>query len=261
MLIGLRSLPLENTAHSDWWQSFFHGLPVDFWLAAVTDQHTRPEVDFLEQSLRLSPGATILDVPCGAGRHAIELAARGYRLTGVDLSDSFLAIAKERSEVRGAHVDWRQRDMRDLPWPSEFDAAFCFGNSFAYLDDAGNEAFLAAVARTLRPGGRFALETGVVAESVLPALEPNRSYEAGGITMHIENRYDHAAARLETTYTFTRGSRTERRAGSQRVYGYRELCELLSTAGFDEIEGFGGLDRQPYALGSQRLYLAAKKST
>ncbi len=244
---------------SDWWQSFFHGLAVDLWLAAATEDLSRPECDFLERSLRLAPGAAVLDVPCGAGRHAIELAARGYRVTGVDFSDSFLLVARERAAARGAHVQWHQRDMRDLPWASEFDAAFCFGNSFAYLDDAGNEAFLAAVARALRPGGRFALDTGIVAESVLPTLESSRSYEADGITMHIENRYDHAAARLETTYTFTRGAQTERRAGSQRVYGYKQLCELMSAAGFCEFEGFGGPDGSPYALGSQRLFLTATK--
>ena len=60
--------------------------------------------------------------------------------------------------------------MRDLPWPQRFDGVFCFGNSFAYLDDQGNADYLANVARALKPSGRFVLETGIVAESFLPHI-------------------------------------------------------------------------------------------
>src|SRR5437868_3960234 len=140
---------------SDWWRTFFSGLPVEMWLRVPTEEQTRAEVDFIEKVLRLGPGAKVLDVPCGGGRHSLELAARGHRVTGVDLSDDFLQAARAGAAARSLPVAWEQREMTDLPWREEFDGAFCFGNSFGYLEDEANARFLAAVARALKPGGRF----------------------------------------------------------------------------------------------------------
>jgi cyclopropane fatty-acyl-phospholipid synthase-like methyltransferase len=65
-------------AHN-WFETFFEGIVLDFWRAAMSPEQTRAEADFLEQQLALTPGATVLDIPCGTGRHSLELARRGYR--------------------------------------------------------------------------------------------------------------------------------------------------------------------------------------
>jgi cyclopropane fatty-acyl-phospholipid synthase-like methyltransferase len=137
----------------DWWRSFFSGLPVEMWLRVPTEEQTRGEVDFIEKVLQLGPGSKVLDVPCGGGRHSLELAARGHRVTGVDLSEDFLSAARAGSAGRSLPVIWEHREMTDLPWREEFDGAFCFGNSFGYLDDDANARFLTAVARALKHGG------------------------------------------------------------------------------------------------------------
>jgi cyclopropane fatty-acyl-phospholipid synthase-like methyltransferase len=98
----------------------------------MTPEQTRTEVEFLERVLRIAPGAQLLDVPCGNGRHAIEVAKRGYRLTGVDQSEEFIAEVRSADSVTARRV---LGDMCDLPWPSEFDGAYCFGNSFGYVAD------------------------------------------------------------------------------------------------------------------------------
>src|SRR3990172_6994626 len=143
----------------NWYKSFFHGVALDFWRKVISPDQTRAEVDFLERSLSLQPGARVLDVPCGFGRHAVELAARGFRVTAVDLSEEAISEAQERTEAAGLTVEWIQADMRDLPWRSEFDAAYCFGNSFGYLEPAGTSAFVHAMARALKPGARLALDS------------------------------------------------------------------------------------------------------
>src|SRR5262245_1382380 len=137
----------------NWWETFFEGVAVDMWLQAVPPEHSLREADRLEKLLGASPGAEILDVPCGGGRLTLTFSARGYRMTGVDWSSQFLDHARS---IHGADkVAWEQRDMRDLPWQERFDAAFCVGNSFGYLDDDGNAAFLRSVRAALKPGGRF----------------------------------------------------------------------------------------------------------
>src|SRR3990172_3656095 len=137
---------------TDWWKDFFTGLTLDLWRAAVSEEQTRSEAGFLETNLQTSQRATILDVPCGNGRLSLELASRGYRLTGVDISQGFIDEARAASQQRNVRVSWEHREMRDLPWNEHFDGAFCFGNSFGYLDDEGNAAFLKAVLRSLKPG-------------------------------------------------------------------------------------------------------------
>ena len=131
----------------------------------MTPEHTAAEVRFLERTLNTAPGSRLLDVPCGNGRHAIELAKRGCRMTGLDLSTEFI------EEARSAPVDaeWIVGDMCDLPWSNEFDAVYCMGNSFGFLDRDGAGAFLGAIGRCLKPGGRFAVATGMSWPSAIPA--------------------------------------------------------------------------------------------
>jgi SAM-dependent methyltransferase len=247
------------TVPLDWWQTFFKGVVVELWLQIPTEEQTRQEADFLERVLRPPPGGRILDVPCGGGRHALAMAARGYRMTGVDLAPEFLARARADSAQRNLAVDWQQREMRDLPWREEFDAAYCFGNSFGYLDEDGNAAYLQAVARCLKPGARFALETGYVAESLLPALQERRWFQIGNVYWLMQNRYDPTQGRYEQESTILRDGKTERCAYSARIYTYRELLRLFEEAGFEGVEGCGGLNQEPYRLGAPRLLLTATR--
>src|SRR5262249_38980136 len=154
----------------DWHESFFTGLAVEFWRVAVPPEATEREAEFLWRHLRLAAGNRVLDVPCGAGRLAIPLALRGALMTGIDSSREFLAAAREAAASAGADAAWIQADMRAIPRGASFDAAFCFGNSFGYLDEAGNREFLSAVAAALPRGGRFALDYGQTPESIFPRL-------------------------------------------------------------------------------------------
>src|SRR5690606_4931451 len=125
------------------------------------------EVSFIEESLRLSAGERILDVPCGEGRHSIELARRGYEATGIDFNLNAIAAAKQRAAEAGVSVSFVHGDMRQLDVVDECDSAICFFGSFGYFDDAENAEFARRVARALRPGGRFLIDTHVT-ESLYP---------------------------------------------------------------------------------------------
>jgi cyclopropane fatty-acyl-phospholipid synthase-like methyltransferase len=185
---------------SNWWEHFFEGLSVKLWLDALSQEHTNQEADTLARLLNAAPGSELLDVPCGGGRLSLTLADRGYRLTGVDISREFLAHAQS---CDGANrVSWEQREMRDLPWPRRFDGAYCVGNSFGYLDDEGNAAFLHAVSDALKPGARFVLETPMVLENLLGHLQDRPWWKVGEMYLLVANRYDHTRSRLDIEYTF-----------------------------------------------------------
>jgi SAM-dependent methyltransferase len=242
-----------------WAQSFFTGTFVELWLRAMPEPQTHQEADFLEKALRLPPRAKVLDVPCGGGRHSLELAARGYQMTGVDISAEFLSAARARAAERQLPVTWEQRAMQDLPWEREFDGAFCLGNSLGGLDDDGIVSFFRTVARALKAGTRFAVDYGVIAESLLPNLKERFWMPVGDILFLVHNRYDHRRSRLEMEFTFVRDGRAETKTGFQQMYTVREFCRMLAAAGFDDFEEYGLGGQEPFRLGSHGLLVVGTK--
>src|SRR5262249_14975662 len=150
-------------------------------------------------------------------------------------------------------------EMRDLPWREAFDGAYCFGNSFGYLDDDGNADFLKAVARALKPGARFVLETSYLMEALLPSLQERAWYPVGAMIMLADRRYDPVEGRLHVEYTYVRDGAMDKRSMLARLHTCREVFRLLDDAGFTEIQGYGSLAREPFRLGSNRLLVIATK--
>jgi SAM-dependent methyltransferase len=241
--------------HSDWETNFFQGIALEAWRRCVTPEITRAEADFLERNLAIRPGASLLDVPCGNGRHAIEFARRGYRVTGVDSSAAFLEEARRSA----AAARWIGGDMRCLGFEAEFDGAWCFGNSFGYLDAEEAAQFLAGIAGSLHPRARFAVDTGMTAESILPTLARNRWYRFGDLLMLSRNWYHAAESRLEIEYTFVRGSEHETRLSSSYVFTAADLCRMHTQAGLEPVHLFSSLQGDAYELGSPRLLLVSER--
>jgi len=250
---------MSMSAADNWAREFYSGIFVDLWLGATTEQQTRREADFLEKVMGIPAEASIVDLACGGGRHSIELSARGYRLTGVDISPEFLTVARSAAAERNLAVSWEQRPLHDLPWESAFDGAICMGNSLGGLDDEATAAVFHAIARSLRPGGRLVVETGFIAESLLPHLKERDWAPLGDILYLASRKYDPVQGRLNIDYTFIRDGRAEKKSAFGRIFTYREFCRLVEEAGFEGIEGYASVAQEPYRLGSPNLLLVATK--
>jgi SAM-dependent methyltransferase len=236
--------------------TFFTGVALEFWRRAMTPEQTRLEADFLAETLRCPAGASLLDVPCGNGRHAIELAQRGYCLTGVDSSDEFIAEARAATPLP---VRWLLADMRDLPRMAEFDGAYCCGNSFCYHDHEAALTFLRAVAAALKPAARFVLDTGMAAESILPTLGKGRSQRLGDMIVISENRYHPAESRLDIDYTFIHQGRVETRPISTYCFTTAEIRRLHLAAGLEVLDLLDWYKHEPFQLGSRGLVVVSRK--
>jgi SAM-dependent methyltransferase len=243
---------------NDWFHDFFHGLAVDFWVAVSPSAEA--DLPLLEKAFGAAGGA-ILDVACGAGRHSIPLARRGYRVTGVDLSTTFLDEARRRSNAEALSIEWHRGDMRELPWRDRFDGALCFGNSFGYCDREGTRAFVHTLAASLKPGGAFVLETGATAESLLPALQTRRWMEVGDILFFSNATYDTAASRLDVDYSFVRGSVRESATAHTWIYTVAELRALFANEGLIVEQLCSSATGDPFRLGDPRLLLVARKES
>jgi len=246
---------LKSQLKPEWFETFFQGPAVDFWTRAMTPALTLADVDFLEKALEVNPGARLLDVPCGNGRYSIGLARRGYRVTGIDLSDEFLAAARAELDA-----DWRLGDMRELELePSTFDGAFCFGNSFGYLDHTGVNALLSSLAGALKPAAKLVIDTSMTAESILPTLVQKRWHRFGDLMILSENRYDPWESCLHIDYTFVRGSTIETRPTASYVFTSAELRRMLDAAGLEALSFQGSVTGEPFQLGTGRLLIIAQR--
>jgi cyclopropane fatty-acyl-phospholipid synthase-like methyltransferase len=231
---------------------------VEFWNRIIPPSATIQDADFLQFTLDLKPGSRVLDVPCGNGRHAVELARRGCHVTGVDLSTEFLDLAHQAAAAANVDIEYRQSEMRDLPWTGEFDAAYCWGNSFGYLDYAGVGTFLAALSRALKPGGRIAIDSCVTAEAILPTLHRQRWHRTGDLVILSEPHYLGAESRLDVEYTSIQNGAIETKRASSYVFTAAEQVRMIEAAGFDIVALNGGIAGEEFVLGSPRLVIVAR---
>jgi cyclopropane fatty-acyl-phospholipid synthase-like methyltransferase len=246
------------TPHPDWTRGFFKDLFAEC-VKRIPGQ-TAEEIEFVLRHVKPPTGGRLLDVPCGAGRHSLALSRQGFAVTGVDGSESLIADARREATEQKPSAEFHHRDMRDLPWPETFDGACCLGNSFAYLGDEGDTAFLRAVFRALKPGGRFVLQTNLCAESVFTTRLQRAWFPMGDLLFLGDTDYDPAAGRLTSSYTLIgQDGRRENKKAIYRIYTYRELMAMFATAGFEDVRTFGSLTDEPYRLGSPNLLIVATK--
>jgi 2-polyprenyl-3-methyl-5-hydroxy-6-metoxy-1,4-benzoquinol methylase len=124
-------------------------------------QGTVGECDFIEKELKFDKSLKLLDVGCGTGRHSIELSKRGYSVTGIDLSESVLARAREKAAEHGLTIDFLKHDARDLPFHNEFDVAImlCEGGFPLMETDEMNFEILRNVTKSIARQGKLIFTT------------------------------------------------------------------------------------------------------
>lgn len=243
-----------------WHEEFFEN---PLWVRAQREafgrDHSREEARVAHELLQLMPGARVLDVPCGDGRLAVELARRGMAVTGVDRSPALLEAA--RANARGEEVELVAGDMWSLQLPAgQFDGALCWWSSLGYGSEEQDRAFLGGVAASLKEGAGFVLDLQV-AETVLPSFEPRQWFAAGDIVVAEEREYDPANARIRGHWTLSAPDSREELDVSLRLYTVHELVGLLHGAGFGQFDLYGGHGLEPFELGSERLVCVAWKGS
>ncbi len=245
-------------APADWHHHFFEGRWLQAQCQSFSADENRELAEACVELLQQMPGAKILDIPCGDGRIALELAADGFRLTGVDRSRELIDRARDRARERGIEAEFVEGDMRTWIAPEPHDGAVCLWSSFGYGSAGEDAAFLRNLATSLRPGALLVLDTHVV-ETLLPQWEESSWRWAGEILVAEQRQWDPESGRVETEWVLADADGRETRRSSIRIYTYRDLCNLLSENGFEDIEGFGSPALEPFGLGASRVLLRAAR--
>ncbi len=224
----------------------------------VFTKNTVKEVDFLLEELGLAPGGSVLDVGCGTGRHSVELARRGYAVTGLDLSSEMLAKAAAAAKAAAVDVEWIRADATRFSFPDKYDAAICLcEGSFGLLSQTDDPiaqplSILCNISRSLKPRGK-AMATVLNAARML-RLHSNEDVAAG--------RFD--------PLTLVESAECPPREGlpavavRERGFVATELRLLLGLAGLSVVNIWGGTagnwGRRPLDLDEYEIMMVASKT-
>jgi SAM-dependent methyltransferase len=233
-------------------------------LPFLTPQATQSEAEFVIEAMSLAPGAQVLDVGCGYGRHAMELAARGFHVVGLDLSTPLLVRGGEEAHRRGLTINFIRGDMRELDFENQFDAAYSLFSTFGYFDDETNKKTLQNIARALKPNGKVLIEI-LNRDYVIADLPTRVWWEGDGCVVleEVELNYFSSRIQVNRSVVFDDGRQLEQEI-SVRAYSLHEVGKLMHAAGFRVLEVSGGYQMKGRFFGNQSrhiIVLAERKET
>ncbi len=252
--------PSAQRPKKGWFEEYFD----DDYLRTVPPLPRRAverQCDFLVASLGLAAGQTVLDVGCGLGLQAIELARRGLRVVAMDVSLAMLARAAEEAQEAALHINFLHADMREMDFDAAFDAVLCLGTTFGYFDDESNAQVLGRFRQALKPGGRLMLD--VVNRDHVLARQPNLIwFEGDGCVCMEETDFNFLTSRLVVKRTLMFDDGQQRLVfSSVRLYALHELGRLMHGQGF-RVTSVSGMEATPGAfLGavSPRILMVAQR--
>jgi SAM-dependent methyltransferase len=224
-------------------------------------QAAEAEVDSVLALLEVKAGASILDLPCGAGRHSLELARRGYRVTGVDRTHAYLTTARELAASEGLDLELIQADMRDFVRPGAFDAAINLFTSFGYFVDQAEDRRVARnLYGCLKPGGTLVMD--LMAKEVLARIfQPSDWQELPDGTLFLQERKVSADwTWIDNRWIVVKDGQRQDFVIGHRLYDGAGLRALLLDVGFESADLYGGLSREPYDTSAERLVVVARKA-
>lgn len=224
----------------NWYKELFENYAKTYDKETFT-QGTVGEVDFIESEINFDKTKKILDIGCGTGRHAIELAKRGYQVTGVDLSESQLKRAAEKAEDASVDVRFLQRDARDLNFNREFDLAImiCEGAFPLMETDEMNFKILENAANALTSGGKIILTTLNALFPLYHSVKDFVNADSQGGTSS-QNTFDLLTFRDKSTFEATDDDGNKKVLNcDERYYTPSEITWYLKSLNFKQIDIFG----------------------
>lgn len=207
----------------------------------------------------LSPGASVLDLCCGIGRCSLELARRGFNVTGVDRTTSYLTEARKQAEQEDLDVEFIRDDMRKFIRPESFDCVISMFTSWTYFEnpDEDKQVILNAYS-SLKPGGKLLIQTH--GKETLARIFQERGWnERDGVIWLQEREVRNNWSWMWNRWILLKGNERIEGEITHRVYAGSEIVNLLTDCGFSKVELFGDLDGNPYDQNARHLITVGHK--
>jgi SAM-dependent methyltransferase len=254
---------MASSQGSAWYVDFFRSDYLNVYGHMFTEERAEKESVFVARAIGLKAGAAVLDLCCGQGRHSIQLAKRGLRVTGLDLNAEYLELAQQAAREAKVEVETVAADMREIPFEDKFDAIVNMYSSFGYLEsEAEDLKVLESAVKALKAGGLLLLDM-LNREWAIDNYIQNDWHTGVDGTLYVERRdLDLATSRMHVHFIVVdpKGGRRESIGHNIRLYTLTEMTRLLERVGMHMTAVFGGFEGEAYAIGTRRMILMAKKS-
>lgn len=252
------------TSAPPWWQTFFDHTYLHLWPPNLNPDRPPPEeVAGIMSLLQPQPGASFLDVPCGHGRIAVPLARRGFRVTGLDWSEPLLDLGRQAATQAAVTVEWHRADMRDIPpeWAGRFDYVVNIFNSFGYFDhESENQRVLEGVARALKPGGRFLIDTSN-RDAVVSRYQPRYWHQRDEFFVCEERQFDPIRGVNSTIVRWDEAGKRREIRFEVRPHTPTELTRMVQAAGLQPVAYYGSWAGSDLTTESNSVILIGEKAS
>ncbi|MFZ2062862.1 MAG: class I SAM-dependent methyltransferase [Candidatus Binatus sp.] len=247
---------------SAWYVDFFRSDYLNVYGHMFTEERAEKESAFVARTLGLKPGASVLDLCCGQGRHSVQLAKRGFKVTGLDLNAEYLDLASKAAEAAKVTIETVAGDMREIPFENKFDAIVNMYSSFGYLEsEAEDLKVLESAVKALKAGGQLLLDM-LNREWAIDNYIQNDWHTGADGTLYVERRdLDLATSRMHVHFIVVdpKGGRRESIGHIIRLYTLTEMTRLLERVGMRVTAVFGGFEGEDYGIVTRRMILVAEK--
>lgn len=242
--------------NEDFWRDFYPYMFAPERFSAAAEEVRRIV------ALTQCSGGSVLDLCCGPGRHAVEFAQIGFRVTGVDRSPFLLDRARNQASKAGVEIEWIMEDMRSFVRPATFDLACSLFTSFGYFaDEQDNLRVLQNLYQNLKATGVLVIEV-IGKERLARTWQNTISTElADGSLMVQRPQLRNDWCRVYSDWTLVKDGRARTFSFEHSIYSGRELKDRLLSCGFEQVQLFGDLQGSAYNLDAMRLVAVARKSS
>ncbi len=225
----------------------------------LTADRTTREIDFIENQLNSAPGARILDVGCGFGRHSIELARRGYIVTGIDPSAALITEARKRAAQAAVTVDFQQEWGERFITGQPIDIAICLFTSLGQISAEGeNSALVERVHLALKAGGHFLVEVPQ-RETAVSNLKMREKFDAGDQVTTISRSYETNNHVITEEFRVVTKGKAKTYLLKVNLFDRVELETTLTRAGFTLLQAYGDYTGTPLTEKHDVMLLLARK--
>ena len=242
---------------TEWWREFFPYFQNLFDITVPGD--AAKMTSYIIRKLGLKAGDSFLDCPCGNGRISIPLAKKGIKVSGVDITRSYLDKLSQGNKKLKLPVKIIEMDMRRINFDSQFDAAGNIWTSFGYFDkESDNQLVLNKLYKALKPGGKMLLHV-LNRDWIIKHYTPYGLLELGDLKVVDKRRFDCKTSINISQWHFFKSGHEEVYESRIRMYSWHELYNMMQRAGFQDVQGYGSMNDDQIDFNSQNLFVIGTK--
>jgi len=241
--------------------SFFDGYYKEIWRHIFPEKITLAEVDFIISDSKLLPDNSVLDLMCGYGRHSLELARRGMKVTAVDNLPDYINEIKEKATAENLSIECICTDVLEMQIDRQYDSVICMGNSLQFFNEEDTLRLLSNISDHLKPAGKLFINTWSIAEIAMKDFKDKSWARFGELLFLTDSKLLFHPTRVEISSIIIAdsGDREEKTA-IDFIYSISELETLLNKTGFELMEIYSIPGKKQFTVGEPRAYIVAKKS-